>query len=54
MRPDKRHTKGMLWGKKLGRKHEDKHLRLLQIKSSESDAKPKSEERVYLADGSQN
>ena len=53
MRPDKRHTNGMLWGKKFGRKHEDKHTRAPQIKSSESEAKPKSEGRVYLADGSQ-
>ena len=55
MRPDKRHSYGMLWGGKVceERKHEDKHTRAPQIKPSESEAKPKSEERVYLADGSQ-
>ena len=48
MRPDKRHTNRMLWGKKFGRKHEDKHLRLLQIKPSESEAKPKSEKMASV------
>ena len=48
MRPDKRHTNGMFWGEKFGRKHEDKHLRLLQIKPSESDAKPKSEDMASV------
>ena len=43
MRPDKRHSYGMFWGEKFGRKHEDKHTRAPQIKPSESEAKPKSE-----------
>ena len=31
------------FGEKFGRKHEDKHTRAPQIKPSESEAKPKSE-----------
>ena len=52
MRHDKRQSYGMFLGEKFVRKHEDKHTRAPQIKPSESEAKPKSEERVYLADGS--
>ena len=35
-------------GEKFGRKHEDKHTRAPQIKSSESEAKPKSEKMASV------